>query len=245
MNKCLVELDRISAGYAGHPVLKNISLQIFENDFLGIIGPNGGGKTTLLKVILGLLKPETGTMQFIDKSIKENIGYLPQINLIDKKFPIIVSEVIESGLMAQKGFSKQKKREKVKQTIEALDLKNIEHNPIGNLSGGELQRTLLARALINEPRLLVLDEPDSYVDKRFESYFYDVLQKINERTAIVLVSHDIGTVISNVKNIACVNEGLHYHAGSNVDTDWLEAHFDCPFDMVKHGDIPHRILKKH
>jgi zinc transport system ATP-binding protein len=113
------------------------------------------------------------------------------------------------------------------------------------LSGGQLQRTLLARAIINEPELLILDEPSAYIDKRSEMHFYDLLRRINERTAIILVSHDIGTVISTVKNIACINETLHYHPGNDVNYNWLEQRFDCPFDLIGHGQIPHRILKFH
>jgi zinc transport system ATP-binding protein len=245
MNKTLVELNRIYAGYNGHTVLKDINLNIYEQDFLGIIGPNGGGKTTLLKVILRLLKPQSGALQFTGKELKNNIGYMPQINLIDKKFPILVFEVIDSGLISEKGLTRMQKKERIDKLISEMGLKDVKNEPIGELSGGQLQRVLLARALISEPQLLILDEPNSYVDKRFETHFYELLQKINQQTAIVLVSHDIGTVLSNVKNIACVNETLHYHPGADVDNHWLEEHFDCPFDAVGHGDIPHRILKKH
>jgi zinc transport system ATP-binding protein len=238
-------LDHVDAGYNGQTVLKDIHLEIYEQDFLGIIGPNGGGKTTLLKLLLRLLKPMSGTVCFSRKELKNKIGYMPQTNLIDKKFPILVDEVITSGLLAQKGLSRLQKKEKTEQIVETMGLQEIVGKPVGELSGGELQRTLLARAVINEPELLILDEPDSYVDKQFEFHFYELLQKINNQTAIILVSHDIGTVISNVKNIACVNENLHYHSGSDVDNDWLEEHFECPFDIVGHGNIPHRILKKH
>jgi zinc transport system ATP-binding protein len=226
MNKILIELSHIYAGYNGHSVLKDVSLDIYEQDFLGIIGPNGGGKTTLLRVMLRLLKPESGSIRLVDKELKNKTGYMPQINLIDKKFPILVSEVITSGLISEKGLSKGEKKAKVDRMIEEMGVEEIRKKPIGELSGGQLQRVLLARAVINEPRLLILDEPNSYVDKRFETHFYNLLQKINEQTAIVLVSHDIGSVISNVKNIACVNEMLHYHPGSDVDNHWLEEHFE-------------------
>jgi len=124
-------------------------------------------------------------------------------------------------------------------------LEEVRRKPIGQLSGGQLQRVLLARAMVNQPKLLVLDEPSSYVDKRFESKFYDVLSDINKETSIILVSHDVGTVISMVKNIACVNETLHYHAGRDVKEEWLDEHFACPVDLLGHGDLPHRVLKKH
>jgi zinc transport system ATP-binding protein len=245
MNEVLVKLEHLDAGYNRKMVLKDINLTIFEQDFLGVIGPNGGGKTTLLKVILRLLKPQSGSIYFANKDLKNQIGYMPQTNLIDKKFPILVNEVITSGLISEKKLSSGEKKDRTNRMIEEIGLQAIANKPIGELSGGELQRTLLARALINDPQLLILDEPNSYVDKRFESHFYELLKKVNEQTAIILVSHDIGTVISNVKNIACVNENLHYHTGSDVDSLWLEEHLDCPFDVIGHGDIPHRILKKH
>jgi zinc transport system ATP-binding protein len=245
MNKLLVDIQNISAGYDENIALREVFLKIYEQDFLGIIGPNGGGKTTLVKTILGLLKPVSGKVVFAENFSKEKIGYMPQINLIDKKFPILVSEVVESGLIGEKGLNKSRKKEKSGAIIRKMGIENIAGKAIGELSGGQLQRTLLARAIVNDPELLILDEPNSYVDKRFESQFYRQLQEINENTAIVLVSHDIGTVISNVKNIACVNETLHYHAGTDVDGDWLEEHFACPFEVIAHGDVPHRILKKH
>lgn len=237
----LIEIRDLSAAYGRQVVLKNVSLDVFEHDFLGIIGPNGGGKTTLLKLILGLLKPLSGEVRFCREGLKSNIGYLPQINQIDRKFPILVSEVVESGL----GTDTTDKQARMDEVIYTMGLEEICHKPIGQLSGGQLQRVLLARAMVNRPALLILDEPSSYVDKRFESRFYDVLSEINHDTAIVLVSHDVGTVISMVKNIACVNETLHYHAGSNVNEQWLDEHFACPVDLIGHGDLPHRVLKKH
>jgi len=245
MNKTLVEIENMFAGYNGTAVLKAIDLQIFEQDFLGIIGPNGGGKTTLIKTILGLLKPFSGSILFKNELLKNHIGYMPQTHQIDRKFPVVVSEVIESGLIAEKKLSRAARKAKTWEMIRRMDIENVAGKAIGELSGGQLQRTLLARAVINDPELLILDEPNSYVDKRFETYFYELLKEINQTTAIVLVSHDIGTVISTVKNIACVNETLHYHSGTDVDGDWLEEHWACPFEVITHGDLPHRVLKKH
>ena len=245
MSNPLLEIENMYAGYNGSAVLKTINLKIFEQDFLGIIGPNGGGKTTLIKIILGLLKPFSGNIIFKNDFLKNRIGYMPQTHQLDRKFPIIVSEVVESGLISEKKLSNRARKAKTLEMIRRMDIEKVANKAIGELSGGQLQRTLLARAIINDPELLILDEPDSYVDKRFESYFYDLLKEINKTTAIVLVSHDIGTVISTVKNIACVNETLHYHSGSDVDSDWLEEHWACPFEVIRHGDLPHRVLKKH
>lgn len=252
MNK-LLEIRNLSVGYEDKPnVIKNVNLDVFQNDFLGIIGPNGGGKTTLLKTLLGLVKPSTGTISFFKNNIKTNnlnIGYLPQINQIDKKFPISVHDVILSGLTISRRILSpytSTQKEKVSIIAEQMGVDKFLHKPIGALSGGQLQRTLLGRAIIDNPDLLVLDEPNSYVDKRFETNFYKILEEINKNTAIVLVSHDVGTMISMVKNIACINEGLHYHSGANISTDWLEKTYSsCPIEIIGHGDFPHRVLDRH
>jgi len=245
MSKTLVEIENMYAGYNGTAVLKAINLQIFERDFLGIIGPNGGGKTTLIKTILGLLKPLSGSILFKNDRLKNRIGYMPQTHQLDRKFPVVVSEVVESGLISEKKLSRAERKAKTQEMLRQMDIENVAGKAIGELSGGQLQRTLLARAVINNPELLILDEPNSYVDKRFESHFYELLKEINQKTAILLVSHDIGTVLSTVKNIACVNETLDYHSGTDIEGDWLEEHWACPFDVITHGDLPHRVLKKH
>lgn len=252
MNK-IVEIKDLYVGYEDNPhVLKDVTLDIYDDDFLGIIGPNGGGKTTLLKAILGLVSPSSGNISFFKNSRKVdriNIGYLPQINQIDKRFPISVHDVILSGLKPSgkvlKPYSTEQKG-RVGEIANQMGLEKQINRPIGALSGGQLQRALLGRAIIDKPDLLVLDEPNSYVDKRFETDFYKILADINNDTSIILVSHDVGTVISLVKNIACVNEGLHYHSGSNITTDWLEKSYSsCPIEIIGHGNFPHRILDKH
>ena len=126
-----------------------------------------------------------------------------------------------------------------------MGLEELVKRPIGELSGGQLQRVLLGRSIVSDPQVLILDEPNSYVDKRFESHFYRLLDEINKRSAIVLVSHDIGTVLSMVKNIACVNETAHYHAGSDISENWLNEKYACPIELIGHGNLPHRVLKKH
>ncbi|MFV0467555.1 MAG: metal ABC transporter ATP-binding protein [Dysgonomonas sp.] len=251
MNEIL-QIKDLSVGYANKPnILKSINLTVYENDFLGIIGPNGGGKTTLLKTILNLIKPCGGQIIFYKngQNVKDlNIGYLPQINKIDKNFPISVFEVVQSGLKTKRLFNRYsiEQKSKVHKIIEDMGLTDLSNRPIGELSGGQLQRALLGRAIVDDPDLLILDEPSSYVDKRFETNFYNSLQKINETTAIILVSHDIGTIIPLIKNIACVNEGLHYHQGSDISSEWIEKTYSgCPIELVTHGDFPHRVLDKH
>ena len=126
-----------------------------------------------------------------------------------------------------------------------MGLEELVHRSVAELSGGQLQRVLLGRSIVSRPEVLILDEPNSYVDKRFESKFYQLLEEINHESAVVLVSHDIGTVLQMVKNIACVNETLHYHPGTDVSAEWLGEKYACPIELVGHGDFPHRILRKH
>lgn len=218
--KPIIEIKNLAAGYDGRTVLHDINLNIYERDFLGIIGPNGGGKTTLIKCILGLLKPTAGEIifhapteasshsQLSTSNSPLSLGYLPQYNTIDRKFPISVEEVILSGLSIQKSLTSRftpEQREKGKHIIARMGLEGLEHRSIGQLSGGQLQRALLGRAIISDPSVLILDEPSTYIDKRFEARLYELLAEINKECAIILVSHDIGTVLQQVKSIACVN----------------------------------------
>lgn len=270
MNTPLIEIKNLSAGYDSRTVLRNVNLTVYDRDFLGIIGPNGGGKTTLIKCILGLLKPTTGEIlyrvttasnnnpAFLDNSATNSqfstlnsqfsMGYLPQYNSIDRKFPITVEEVILSGLSSQKSLISRftaTHREKARQVIARMGLEGLEKRAIGALSGGQLQRALLGRAIISDPALVVLDEPSTYIDKRFEARLYELLAEINHDCAIILVSHDIGTVLQQVKSIACVNETLDYHPDTGVSEEWLELNFNCPIELLGHGALPHRILAEH
>jgi len=252
MNK-LIEIQNLTVGYENKPnVLKEVSLTIYDDDFLGIIGPNGGGKTTLLKTVLGLITPSAGTVRFFDgerRVASLNIGYLPQINQIDRKFPISVSEVILSGLTLRKQLFMRYSAEdklRVREVAERLGINELLPRAIGELSGGQLQRVLLGRAIVDNPKLIILDEPSTYVDKLFETNFYKLLGDINREIAIMLVSHDVGTIISLVKNIACVNQGLHYHSGSGISQEWLNNAYDsCPIELLGHGTLPHRVLMQH
>lgn len=251
MNNSIIKIENLSAGYDRKTVLHDINLEISEKDFLGIIGPNGGGKTTLMKVILGLLKPSEGKITFYDNEMpveQLEIGYLPQYNSIDKKFPISVYEVILSGLNRQKSlFSRFTKEhhERVKETISMMGLEGMENKPIGQLSGGQMQRALLGRAIVSNPKAIILDEPNTYIDKRFEARLYSLLEEINKQRAVILVSHDIGSVLQTVKSIACVNGTLDYHPQSEVSAEWIEEKLQCPIELLGHGELPHRVLKKH
>lgn len=247
----LVVLDDVSAAYDGRTVLRHVNLTVYERDFLGIIGPNGGGKTTLVKLMLGLMKPSSGRVLYYadgHPSPEAAMGYLPQYSNIDRKFPVSVLEVVLSGLHREKPLLRPfsaEQRERARRMVARMGLEGLERRPVGELSGGQLQRALLGRALVSNPAVLILDEPNTYIDKRFEARLYSLLEEVNRERAVILVSHDIGTVLQNVKSIACVNEELDYHPDTEVPAEWLEEHFGCPIELLGHGNLPHRVLKAH
>lgn len=245
----LVELNNITAGYDGHIAIEKVNFTVQAGDYIGVIGPNGGGKTTLLKVILGILQPYAGNISLPGSASgsRDFIGYLPQVNNIDKKFPITVQEVVLSGVMSQKKFFSKYSHEDKKKVDELLHKTGIEHlkkRVIGELSGGQMQRAFLCRALISKPKLLILDEPNTYVDNKFEGELYQLLHLLNEEMAIVIVSHDLGTISSHVKSIACVNRHLHFHPSNIISQEQLMS-YNCPIQLITHGHIPHTVLKNH
>jgi len=246
----LIEIRNLSVGYGQNIVLREVNLTIQKFDFVGVIGPNGGGKTTLLKALLGLLTPLSGEIIFSETMTEgksHRIGYLPQINHIDRKFPITVFDVVRSGLMSRKrltGRYSSEENERAGDLINEMGISAIRNKAIGELSGGQIQRTLLCRALVNEPRLLILDEPNTYVDNRFERELYEKLKILNDKLAILLVSHDLGTISTYVKSYACVNSSLHYHTGNKVTPELLKS-YECPIQIISHGEIPHTVLYNH
>ena len=246
----IVEINSVYAGYDDEVILQDVSLDIFDDDFIGVIGPNGGGKTTLLNVILGLIKPYKGTVTFCD-DLKQNrnnkIGYLPQLNKIDKKFPVTVKDVVLSGLIYGTGIMiKHSKLDKIEtdRTLDRIGISSLKKYPIGELSGGQMQKVLLARAIVSSPRLLILDEPNTFVDNQFEGELYEILKELNNEMAIIIVTHDVGTISSYVKTIACVNRRLHYHK-SNIISEEQLALYNCPIKLITHGEVPHTVLKTH
>jgi len=243
----LIKINNLTVGYNKIPALKNVNLEVFENDFIGVIGPNGGGKTTLLKAILGLIKPFSGTIEF-GKDIngsKKQIGYLPQVKHIDRKFPITVFDVVRSGAAMLKQFKGNNQiKTKIDNLLKEMGIANIRNKAIGELSGGQMQRVFLCRAILSDPKVLILDEPDTFVDNRFEGELYEKLRLLNNKMAIILVSHDMGTISSYVKTIACVNGDLHYHPSSNISQEQLDG-YNCPIQVITHGEIPHTVLKYH
>lgn len=246
--KPLVEIKNLNVGYDKVPVLRNVNLEVYENDFIGVIGPNGGGKTTLLKTLLGLLSPMKGSVSFREDMTmrRKPIGYLPQVKHIDKNFPITVFEVVRSGSIMKNPqvTGSAAIKAKTESLLKEMGIADIRNKAIGQLSGGQMQRVFLCRALISDPKILILDEPDTFVDNRFEAELYRKLRELNQTMAIILVSHDIGTISSYVKTIACVNGELHYHKSNIISQEQLES-YNCPIQIISHGDIPHTILNHH
>lgn len=245
----LVSIRDVGVRYDGYTALEHVCLDIFDDDFIGIIGPNGGGKTTLVKSILGTI-PYSGTIThspLLYSNGKRLIGYMPQQSEFDRKFPISVVDVVMSGLQAEKGFLHgYTRRDKAlaMELLEMADIADIADSQIGDISGGQLQRALLCRAVILSPKMLILDEPANFVDNRFESELYALLHRLNEKMAIVMVSHDIGTITSVVKNIVCVNRHVHRH-DSNIITQEQLDNYQCPIQIVSHGTVPHTVLCTH
>jgi zinc transport system ATP-binding protein len=248
MSVCLLEMLSVSVAYGSNTALQDAALKVYDNDFIGVIGPNGGGKTTLLKVILGLVKPFKGELVFNQQLLERNkIGYLPQMSTGDNNFPVTVKDVVLSGLMMQKGVISRMSlsdKKRASQVIEELGLSELSESPLSELSGGQLQRVFLGRAVIGDPRLLLLDEPGNFVDANFENDFYEKLRGLNRRMAIMMVSHDVGTISAHIKSFACVNRQLHYHPSSEITNEELMA-YGCPIQLITHGEVPHTVLKKH
>ena len=244
----LFEMYSLSASYGANVVLRDVNFKVNENDYIGVIGPNGGGKTTLLRVILGLVKPAEGKIVFNNELLNGNsIGYLPQMSTGDINYPVTVTDIVLSGLMIGKGIisrmSASDKR-KADTVIEELGLAGMSKSTLNELSGGQIQRVFLGRAIIGNPRLLLLDEPGNFVDTNFENDFYEKLRVLNKRMAILMVSHDVGTISSHIKSFACVNRSLHYHPSNEITNEDLLA-YGCPIQLVTHGDVPHTVLKYH
>ncbi len=244
----LFEMQSLSASYDAATVLQNVNFKVSESDFIGVIGPNGGGKTTLLKIILGLLKPASGKLTFNNELLTEkSIGYLPQMSTGDINYPVTVRDIILSGLMIRKsiisGMSVNDKK-KADMVIDELGLTGMANFTLNELSGGQMQRVFLGRAIIGDPKLLLLDEPGNFVDTTFENDFYEKLRDLNKRMAILMVSHDVGTISSHIKSFACVNRSLHYHPSNEITNEDLLA-YGCPIQLVTHGEVPHTVLKYH
>jgi zinc transport system ATP-binding protein len=229
----IIEIKKLSYRYEKDVVLEDINLTVPNGSFLAIVGPNGSGKSTLLKLILGLLKPQKGDILLFGQEINkfkdwQKIGYVSQkANSFNTGFPATVFEVVSSGLTKKLGLFKLFKKEhsqKVLEALEAVGMKKFSNRNIGELSGGQQQRVFIARALVSEPSLLILDEPTVGVDAENVNTFYQMLDDLNKNhdITLLLVTHDIGTISDKVSHVACLNKHLHFH-GETKEFELLRA----------------------
>jgi ABC-type Mn/Zn transport systems, ATPase component len=242
----LIEIRDISFGYDNTPVLKNVDLDIFEEDYILVIGPNGGGKTTLLKLILGILEPWDGTITF-RKDIPERLGYVPQYSTFNKNFPITSLDMVMTGRISSGNFLRKYNKEDIEETeviLKELNLYDKRNENINDLSGGQLQRVLIARALVSDPAVLFLDEPTASIDITSQTNVRDFLDELNKRMAIVVVTHDPTPFAKTYKHIAYINKNIFFHGREELDSHTLEEVYGCPVELLGHG-IPHTILKSH
>lgn len=256
MSRAIIEIQDLSFSFNAQPVLQNIYLEVKKGDFLAMIGPNGGGKTTLLKIMLGLFSPNKGTVRVLGRppqKVSHRIGYVPQDVDINLRFPVSALDVVLMGnLKPGKGWSRPSREDRIAalRTLERLDMGPYCDRRIGELSGGQRQRVFVARALVTQPELLFLDEPTASIDTRGQHEFYQMLKQLNERITIVLVSHDLMVISGYVKSVACVNSSLHYHDQGEITGEMIEEMYhcsvdeNCPVELIAHG-LPHRVLKSH
>lgn len=221
-----IELHNVSFQYDQTVVLKNISLQVKQGDFLAVVGPNGSGKSTLLKIILGLLKPTSGTVDLFDVKSRdfkkrEWIGYVSQkSNAFNTGFPATVYEVVQSGLVKKTGLFKNYPKDsfqRVEKALHSVGMLDFMNQAIGELSGGQQQRVFIARALVAEPKCLILDEPTVGIDHQHVQSFYNMLAELNreQHLTLILVTHDVDTVSSKISHVACLNQTIHFHGFKN------------------------------
>ncbi len=248
--EAIIEMKGVSFSYGSMPVLEDITMTIRRNDFLGIIGPNGGGKTTALRLILGLVRPDAGTITVFGKPPAEgrrSIGYIPQLFDYDFDFPITVLDAVLMGRLVKRGLLRRYTRDDVAVATEALErvgMRDRGDRRIGDLSGGERQRIMIARALATQPRLLLLDEPVSSIDTKWQNAFYSLLRDLNSEITIVLVTHDIGVLSAYIEQVACLNRRLYYHGSTQEGIRHLADTYECPIELIAHG-MPHRVLEDH
>jgi len=241
--KPAIELKNVSFAYdIGPPALEHVSLAVEEGEFLGLVGPNGGGKSTLLKLVLGLLKPSSGEVRVAGgtaQAARRMIGYMPQYARYVRDFPISVEETVLLGrlgttrLMGGYGVADREVAHRAMGETEVLDLRQ---RPLGTLSGGQVQRVLVARALACEPRILILDEPTANIDMRAETDIFDLFKLLNQRMTIVVVSHDIGFISRYVTRVACLNRTLLCHQPAPIGPDVIERLYGMPVQRIPHGD---------
>lgn len=250
MEQEAISLHNLYAGYNQQVVLEDLNLVVKELDFVGIIGPNGGGKTTLIKVLLGLIPPLQGEVKILGLPLiqgRRYIGYVPQSMEFDREFPIRVDQVVRMGRLGKRRLCRPynaKDEQIVTQSLEQVGMSDLASRSIGELSGGQRQRVYIARALASEPRILLLDEPTASVDPQMKTSIYELLKQLNDYMTIVMISHDIGAISAYVKTIGCLNRHLHYHGDKLITAEMLAETYQCPVDLIAHG-VPHRVFPEH
>lgn len=240
MKPPVIKLEDLSFSYGGPVILERINLEIAEGEFLGVVGPNAGGKSTLLKLILGLLKPTHGTVRIAGKrpeSARREIGYVPQYARFTRDFPITVEQAVLMGRLGKTrwwGGYTQEDRDIALRTLRETEMEVHARRRLNTLSGGQLQRVLLSRALACEPRILILDEPTANIDQRVETDIFDLLKQLNKRMTIIVVSHDIAFVSYYVHRIACLNKTLMCHQAAHIDGKLIDELYGAHMHAVEH-----------
>lgn len=235
-----VELFDVAAGYdASLPIIQNVNFQIYDREFFAIIGPNGGGKTTLIKVILGLLDPYSGRSEVFGEPIKrarDLVSYVPQFSTCQREFPITVERMIGLGLQNQSGksLSAADRGARVERVLEQVGLQSMQHACLRELSGGQLQRALIAQALVREPRLLILDEPTASIDPGGEAALMSLFEQLMSAMTVVLVSHDVHYVTHAVSRVACVNRNVVVHDAADLSHIDPHAIYGSPVKSISH-----------
>ncbi len=236
----IIRIRDVDFSYNGSLILEDVDLNIQSGDFVSIVGPNGGGKTTLLKIILGLLKPTRGTVELFGSNpsrSKKRVGYMPQHAKFDFHFPVSVMDVVLMGRLAQsRGIGPYSRLDKqvCLEKLELVKLRNEARSSFSSLSGGQRQRVLIARALACEPALLLLDEPTSNLDMGIENEIYELLRQLNKSITIVMVSHDLGYVSRYVQRVVCVKKRVVTHPTSEINGEIINAIYGTPMKMVRH-----------
>lgn len=238
------------AGYDGEPVIYDVNLDLYDRDYVGIIGPNGGGKSTLVKALVGLLPPMRGVVEIMGEDIatgRSHVGYVPQNISFDHDFPIRVWDAAMMGRLSHRGLMRRytaQDRVAVRRALSRVEMLDLADRPLGALSGGQRQRVYVARALATEPSILLLDEPTASVDPEVRGQIYDLLSALNEEIAIVMISHDMGAISTYVKTIGCMNHKLFYSREGQLTPEMIDKAYACPIELIAHG-VPHRVVAHH
>ena len=236
----VIKIRDLHFNYGDVPILEDINIDIQRKEFIGMVGPNGSGKTTLLKIILGLLAPDHGTVEVLGKppvqSVKD-VGYMPQLAPFSRDFPISVEETVLMGRLGKTssmGFFRKEDKQLAAESMEAVEILDLRKRSIGSLSGGQLQRALIARALTCNPEIMILDEPTANVDMKVEKDIFDLLKKLNEKITIIVVTHDIGFISQYIDRVACINRTLICHPTSELTGETIENLYGTHVHMVHH-----------